>query len=79
MDALVQGLLKGVTAEGFEDCFKAKVCAARTSLGSRNQIVVLVHIGGQSPVNWPHRNARKAAADGSLPQHRRTCRPPDAF
>ena len=27
MDALVQGLLKGVTAKGFEDCFKAKVRA----------------------------------------------------
>lgn len=25
VDALVQGLLKDVTAEGFEDCFKAKV------------------------------------------------------
>lgn len=27
VDALVQGLLKDVTAEGFEDCFKAKVSA----------------------------------------------------
>ena len=27
VDALVQGLLKAVTAEGFEDCFKAKVWA----------------------------------------------------
>ena len=78
MDALVQGLLKGVTAEGFEDCFKAKV-RAHTSLGSRNQSIVLVHIGGQLPVIWPHRNARNAAADGTLPQHRRTCRSPDAF
>ena len=44
MDALVQGLLKGVTAEGFEDCFKAKV-PAHASLGTRSQSTVLVHVG----------------------------------
>ncbi len=34
MDALVRGLVKRVTAEGFEDHFKAKVCAQRPLLVS---------------------------------------------
>lgn len=42
VDALVQGLLKGVTAEGFEDCFKAKV-RTHTRPGARNQSCPRAH------------------------------------